>query len=125
MFLGVILLLLQQVTNVYQQPSYFVPIFVAIWFLGLVLCLGLSVLGFRKMKSVSKEICWFAFAGVFLLLYFLEWFAVIVVIANNNMTLTWLLAAFINLPIVIAAVCAIVGLLKLKDAGSEAVLEEV
>jgi hypothetical protein len=114
MFFSIVFMLLQETTNVYQQPSYFLPIFLALWLAGIVLALGMTVMGFRKMKMAGKAACWFGLAGVFLILNFLQWLMFSLAIAKQNMTLTWGMASFMHLPVVLAAVCGLFGLTKLK-----------
>jgi hypothetical protein len=114
MFFGAVFMLFQETTNVYQQPSYFLPIFLVLWLVGIVLTLGMTVMGFRKMKMAGKAACWFGLAGVFLMLNFLQWLLFSFAIARQNMSLTWGMASFMHLPVVLAAVCGLIGLTKLK-----------
>lgn len=106
-------LLFQESTNIYQQPSYFAPLFIAIWLIGLVLCLGAAVVGF---KTIDKTAHWFKLAALCLLLYFLQWFIFIFAIAKQSMGLIWGLMVFFHIPLVLAAACLLIGLMKLKPA---------
>lgn len=124
MLFGIAFLLLQEITNVYQQPYYFIPVFMALWIGGLALCLGAAVAGFKGIKKNGKAAFWLGLAGGFLLIYFLQWFGFIFAIATQNMTLTWGLASFMHLPLLLAAACIILALLKLKAASVETNSEE-
>lgn len=116
------LLLLQESTSVYQQPSYFAPAFIAIWLVGLVVCLGATIVGF---KTIDKTAYWFRLAGLFLLLYFLQWFIFVFAIVKQNQSFIWGLMVFFNVPLVLAAACILVGLMNLKSPDVEIKSEEV
>lgn len=116
------LLLIQESTNIYQQPSFFAPTFIAIWIIGLVICLGATVVGF---KSSDKTAHWFKLAGLFLLIYFLQWFVFVFAIAKQSMSLIWGLLVFYHLPLILAAACILIGLMKLNAASDETKREEI
>lgn len=113
-----LLLLLQERTNVYQQPSYFVPIFGVLWLIGLVLCIGAVRFGFTS-KLLGKGRNWLRLGSFFLMLYFLQWFLLVFAIVKQSMSLLWGLLSFFHLPIVLAVGCLFLTFLKLKAESVE------
>lgn len=118
MFTGLTAMLVQQSSSVYNMPSYFTPIFLLVHLGGIVLSLGATLMGFTRMKATGKAACWLGLSAGFLLIYFLQWLILLFAIAKQNMSLIWTLLSILHLPIVLAIVCVLISLTKLKTPDS-------
>ena len=119
MFTGLTLVLVQQTSSVYNMPSYFTPIFLLLHLGGIVLSLGATLMAFGRIKAAGKAAYWLGLSAALLLIYFLQWLIFIFAIAKQNMSLTWTLASIMHLPIVLAIVCVLISLTKLKATDVE------
>jgi hypothetical protein len=114
MFLASILLLAQVETR-YNQPSYFVPVVVLMLAAGLVLWLVAAVLGFARARAFGPSTRWFAIAAVCMIIYHLQFLLLALGVALDNPNLTLAVGAFFNFFAVIAAICSIVGFIRLTQ----------
>jgi hypothetical protein len=112
MFLASILLLAQVETR-YSQPTYFVPVVVLMLAAGLVLWLVAAVLGFARAKAFGPSTWWFAIAAVCMIIYHLQFLLLALVSVLDNSSLTLVVFSFFNLFAVVAAICAIMGFIRL------------
>jgi hypothetical protein len=101
------------------MPSYFTPIFLVLHFGGIVLSIGATLAGFKRMRATGKAAYWLGLSAALLLVYFLQWLVFAAAIAKQNMSLTWTLASIMHLPIVLAIVCMLISLTKLKTTETE------
>jgi len=105
--------LLAQVETRYEQPTWFAPVVVLMLVVGLVTWLIAAVLGFARARAFGASTRWFAFAAVCMIIYHLQFLflALGLLLENSAMTLT--VGAFFNLFVVLAAVCSILGFIRL------------
>ncbi|MDQ2855609.1 MAG: hypothetical protein M3R68_04715 [Acidobacteriota bacterium] len=112
MFLAPLFLLLQT-NRSYTPPGYFLPVVILMLVSGLVGWLIAAVLGFARAKAFGPSTRWFALAAVFMLIYHLQFLLIAlgIILEDPNMTLS--VGAFFNLFAVLAAVCSIMGFIRL------------
>lgn len=106
-------------------PSYFVPIFFILLVAGLLGCLIAAVLGFGRARAHGSHARWFALSAVCLLLYHIHFLATGFAGLKGNAGLAFPLVTTLNLFIVLAALCAIIGFIKMKNVSPAAVAPEV
>jgi len=109
------ILMLAQVETRYNQPSYFVPVVVLMLAAGLVLWLVAAVLGFARAKAFGPSTRWFAIAAVSMIIYHLQFLLLALGFILENPNLTLAVFAFFNLFAVVAAICSILGFLRLTQ----------
>ena len=110
-----VLTVLLQTPTTYHQPSYFVPIFVGMFVAGAIAWLVAAVLGFARARAFGPSAKWFSFGAVCLLLFHLQFLAVAVGVLTNDNGLVFSILAFFNFFILVAAVCAIMGFIRLTN----------
>ena len=108
-------LMLAQAEAQYTAPSYFYVVFLALLALGIVGWLIAAVLGFARARAFGPSTRWFALAAICLLIYNLHWvlFGLSFIIASNDAVLA--VGTFINLFVVLGAICAIMGFIRLTN----------
>lgn len=101
-------------------PSYFTPIFFTLLIAGAIAALVATLIGFRRAPAFGKASRWFALSALCLLLYHVQFFILAVVVfgglSESNAPTAIGVVAFFNLFIALAAVCAIMGFVRLTDA---------
>jgi hypothetical protein len=114
MFLASILLLFQTGRS-YTPPSYFLPVVILMLVAGLVAWLIAAVLGFARARAFGASTRWFAIGAVFMLIYHLQFLLIALglILEDPNMTLN--VGAFFNLFAVLAAICSIMGFIRLTN----------
>lgn len=112
MLLASILMLAQAETR-YNQPTYFVPVVVLMLVAGLVLWLVAAVLGFARAKAFGPSTRWFAISAVCMIIYHLQFLLLALAAILDNSTLLAVTGAFFNLFAAVAAICAIMGFIRL------------
>ena len=107
-------LMLAQETQ-YPAPPYFSIIVLSLLALGVVGWLIAAVLRFARARAFGSSTRWFALSAVCLLLYNLHWVLVAVsfIIASPDAVLV--VGQFINLFVVLGAICAIMGFIRLTN----------
>jgi len=112
MFLASILLLAQTGRS-YTPPTYFLPVVILMLVGGLVAWLIAAVLGFARARAFGPSTRWFALGAVFMLIYHLQFLLIAlgIILEDPNMTLS--VGAFFNLFAVLAAICSIMGFIRL------------
>jgi hypothetical protein len=119
MFPLLIVLLQQQIRA--TQPNYFLPVVVLLLIAGGVGWLVASVLGFARSPAFGPSARWFSYAAVCLVIYHLHFvlFGIIAVlgISQNSIDLNMALGvgAFFNLFVVLGAICAIMGFVRMTN----------
>lgn len=108
-----LILMFAQVETRYNQPAYFVPVVVLMLAAGLVLWLVAAVLGFARARAFGPSTRWFAIAAVCMIIYHLQFLLLAVGFILENPSLTLVVFAFFNLFAVVAAICAIMGFVRL------------
>jgi uncharacterized membrane protein YhdT len=109
------MLVLAQVDTTFNKPSYFIPVFLGMFLLGAVAWLVASVLGFARARAFGPSARWFSFAAVCLLLFHIQIIFVGFGVVTNDTSLAFSILTFLNLFIVLGAVCAIIGFIKLTS----------
>jgi len=115
MFVASLILLLQGGvgnTNVHV-PNYFGPTILGLFVLGAVGSLVAAVLGFARARAFGPSTRWFSFAAVCLLLFHVQYLALGFGYITNDKDLVITLLTFFNIFIVLAAICAIMGFIRL------------
>jgi hypothetical protein len=107
-------LMLAQMETQYVAPGYFQIVLLALLALGAVGWLIAAVLGFARAPAFGPATRWFALAAVCLLLYHIQ-FVAMVLLANSNPNMLLSIGAFFNLFVVVGAVCAIMGFVRLTS----------
>jgi hypothetical protein len=101
------------------RPTFFAPVFVGLLVAGGVAWLIASVLGFARARAFGASTRWFSYAAVCLLLYHIYWFLVgfvaILGAQQNNFDTVLNVGAFLNVFVVVGAICAILGFLRLTN----------
>ena len=116
-----LLLMLLQPQLRATQPNYFFPVVVLLLIAGGVGWLIAAVLGFARSPAFGPSARWFSYAAVCLIIYHLHFllFGVFAVlgISQNSIDLSMALGigAFFNLFVVLGAVCAIMGFVRMTN----------
>ncbi len=103
------------------QPNYFFPVVVLLLVAGGVAWLIASVLGFQRSPAFGPSARWFSYAAVCMVIYHLHFlvfgiFAVLGISANSvDLSMALGVGAFFNLFVVLGAVCAIIGFIRLTN----------
>jgi len=102
-----------------RQPSYFVPVLLGSLVLGGIAWLIAAVLGFARARAFGSSTRWFSFAAVCLLLYHIQFillgFVAIMGAQQNDFDSVLSLGAFFNIFVLLGAVCAVMGFLRLTS----------
>src|ERR1041384_1818872 len=112
--------LLQQQLRV-TQPTFFVLVVLLLLIGGGVGWLIAAVLGFARSPAFGPSARWFSYAAGCLIIYHLQFllFSVLVFVgaSQNSMDLSTALGvgAFFNLFVVLGAVCAIMGFIRMTS----------
>jgi hypothetical protein len=108
-------LMLGQVETTFNKPSYFIPVFLGMFLLGAVAWLIAAVLGFARARAFGPSARWFSFAAVCLLLFHIQFIAVGFGVVTNDTSLAFSILTFFNLFIILGAVCAIMGFIRMTS----------
>jgi hypothetical protein len=114
-----LLMLFQQLRA--TPPSYFFLVTLLLLIAGGVGWLIAAVLGFARSPAFGPSARWFSYAAVCLIIYHLHFllFGIFVVlgVSQNSADLTMALGvgAFFNLFVVLGAVCAIMGFVRMTS----------
>ena len=116
-----LIMLLQQPQLRATQPSYFFPVVVLLLVAGGVAWLIAAVLGFARSPAFGPSARWFSYAAVCMVIYHLHFllfgvFAVLGVSQNSvDLSMALGVGAFFNLFVVLGAVCAIMGFVRMTN----------
>jgi len=83
--------------------------------IGAVAWLIASVLGFARARAFGPSARWFSFAAVCLLLFHIQIIAVGFGMVTNDTSLAFSILTFLNLFVILGAVCAIMGFVRLTS----------
>lgn len=112
-------LLLLQTGVTAKQPGYFAAVLIGSLVLGGVGWLVAAVLGFARARAFGASTRWFSFAAVCLLIYHIQFvlLGVVTVIGaqQNDFDSVLAFGAFLNVFVVLGAVCAIMGFIRLTN----------
>lgn len=114
------LMILAQMETRATQPTYFFPIAVALLIAGALGWLIAAVLGFARARAFGASTRWFALAAACLIVYHLQFLVlglVAISASQNESDFGQVLSvgAFFNLFVVLAAICAIMGFVRLTN----------
>ena len=121
MFPVVLMLLQQQPQLRATRPTYFLLVVVALLIAGGVGWLIAAVLGFARSPAFGPSARWFSYAAVCLIIYHLHFllFGVFVLLGMNqdgaDLSMALQVGAFFNLFVVLGAVCAIMGFVRMTS----------
>ena len=107
--------MLAQVQNSWREPGYFAVVMLAMLVLGAVAWLIAAVLGFARARAFGPSIRWFSFAAVCLLLFHLQFIVLGFGILTKDNSIVFGVLSFFNFFVVIAAVCVIMGFIRLTS----------
>lgn len=113
MFIASTLMLVQ--VDSFDAPSYFFPVFLGMFLLGAVAWLIAAVLGFARARAFGPSARWFSLAAVCLLLFHIQIIAVGFGVVTQDKSLALGILTFLNLFVILGAVCAIIGFIRLTS----------
>jgi hypothetical protein len=103
------------------QPTFFLPVVLILLVAGTLGWLIAAVLGFQRARAFGPSARWFSLAAVCLIVYHLQ-FVLLGVVAmlsssqtDADLGMVLSVGAFFNLFVVLAAICAIMGFVKLTN----------
>ena len=117
MLLHMVLLLQTGVTA--KQPAYFAVVLLGSLVLGGLGWLIAAVLGFARARAFGASTRWFSFAAVCLLIYHVQFillgFVAVMGAQQNDFDSVLGFGAFFNVFVVVGAICAIMGFVRLTN----------
>lgn len=112
-------MLLLQTGVTARQPAYFAAVAGGLLVAGGVGWLIAAVLGFARARAFGASTRWFSFAAVCLLIYHIQFvllgFIAIMGAQQNDSDSVLAFGAFFNLFVVLGAICAIMGFVRLTN----------
>ncbi len=115
MFTALTTIILQGGDATFHRPAYFGPTILGLFVAGAVAWLIAAVLGFARARAFGASTRWFSFAAVCLLLFHLQFLALGFGVLTNDNNLVFTLLTFFNLFVILAAICAIMGFIRLTS----------
>jgi len=112
--MGLIVMLAQSETT-FREPGYFAPAILGMLALGAVTWLIAAVLGFARARAFGPSTRWFSFAAVCMLLFHLQFIGLGFRLLTKDNSLVFSILTFFNLFVVLGAICAIMGFIKLTN----------
>ncbi|HEU5459973.1 MAG TPA: hypothetical protein VFU83_05730 [Pyrinomonadaceae bacterium] len=118
---ALVLMLLQQPQLRATQPTYFLLVVVLLLVVGGVAWLIAAVLGFARSPAFGPSARWFSYAAVCMIIYHLHFllFGVFVLLGSNqdsvDLSMALSVGAFFNLFVVLGALCAIMGFVRMTS----------
>ena len=110
-----LIVMLAQVETTFHEPSYFAPVMLGMLVLGAVAWLIAAVLGFARARAFGPSARWFSFAAVCLILFHLQFIGLGFGMVTKDNNLIFSILTFFNLFVVLAAICAIMGFIRLTS----------
>lgn len=110
-----VIVMLAQGETKFREPGYFAPVIVGMLVLGAVAWLIAAVLGFARARAFGPSARWFSFAAVCLILFHLQFLVLGFGVLTNDNSLIFGFMTFFNFFVVLAAVCAIMGFIRLTN----------
>ncbi|MFN2454148.1 MAG: hypothetical protein ABR577_07995 [Pyrinomonadaceae bacterium] len=102
--------------QVYTPPAYFGLPLIILLLGGAIGSLVAAVLGFSRARAYGVSTRWFALAFVCLFIYHLQWAVAVFALVQNDSSLAFSVFSFINLFVMLAVICGIVGFVRLTDS---------
>lgn len=109
------MLALAQVETTFREPGYFAPVMLGMLVLGAVAWLIAAVLGFARARAFGSSARWFSFAAVALILFHVQFIVLGLGVLTKDSSLIFGILSFFNFFIVVAAVCSIMGFIRLTS----------
>jgi len=110
-----LVMLFAQVANTFHQPGYFAPVIITMFLLGAIAWLVAAVLGFARARAFGPATRWFSFTAVCLLLFHIQFLALGFGVLTNDTNFVFTVLTFFNLFVILGAVCAIIGFIRLTN----------
>lgn len=101
------------------MPEFFAPVALVLLAGGAVGWLIAAVLGLSRARALGASVRWFSLASACLLVYHLQWVALVIMLGSNGLRVTrevLVMLAFFNLFVALGSVCAIIGFTRLTAA---------
>lgn len=102
-----------------KQPAYFAVVLVGSLIVGGLGWLIAAVLGFARARAFGSSTRWFSFAAVCLLIYHIQFvllgFVALMGAQQNDFDSVLAFGAFFNMFVVLGAICAIMGFVRLTN----------
>ena len=102
-----------------KQPAYFAVVLVGSLVVGGLGWLIAAVLGFARARAFGAPTRWFSFAAVCLLIYHIQFillgFVAVMGAQQNDFDSVLAFGAFFNVFVVLGAICAIMGFVRLTS----------
>lgn len=109
------IVLFAQLETSFREPSYFAPVILGMLVLGAVAWLIAAVLGFARARAFGPSVRWFSFASVCLILFHLQFIGLGFGMVTKDNSLIFSILTFFNFFVVLAAICAIMGFIRLTS----------
>jgi len=102
-----------------RQPAYFAVVLLGSLIVGGLGWLIAAVLGFARARAFGASTRWFSFAAVCLLIYHIQFvllgFVAVMGAQQNDFDSVLAFGAFFNVFVVLGAICAIMGFVRLTN----------
>ena len=108
-------ILLLQTETTFHEPAYFGPTIMGMFFLGAVVSLVASVLGFARARAFGPPARWFSFLSVCLLLFHIQFLVLGFGVLTKDSNLVFGILTFFNFFILLAAICAVIGFIRMTS----------
>jgi len=109
------MVMLAQVETTFREPSYFAPVMLGMLLLGAVAWLIAAVLGFARARAFGPSARWFSISAVCLILFHIQFIVLGLGVLTKDSSLVFGILSFFNFFIVIGAICAILGFIRLTS----------
>lgn len=96
-------------------PSYFLPVFFVLMIAGALASLVAAVVGFGRAKTAGPHARWFALAAACLFVFHLQLIAMGFASIKGNAAVAFPLVTAMNLFILLAAICLVIGFRHVKQ----------
>lgn len=107
--------MLAQVETTFREPSYFAPVMLGMLVLGAVAWLIAAVLGFARAGAFGPSTRWFSLSAVCLILFHVQFIVLGLGVLTKDSSLIFGILSFFNFFILVGAVCAIMGFIRLTS----------
>jgi hypothetical protein len=108
-------MVLAQVETTFREPSYFAPVMLGMLVLGAVAWLIAAVLGFARARAFGPSARWFSLSAVCLILFHVQFIVLGLGVLTKDSSLIFGILSFFNFFILVGAVCAIMGFIRLTS----------
>lgn len=107
--------MLAQNQTTWNQPAYVAVVMLVMLVIGAVAWLIAAVLGFARARAFGASARWFSFAAVCLILFHVQFIVLGFGFFTQDSSLVFGILSFFNVFVILAAVCAIMGFIRLTD----------